>query len=165
MSIQERPLDLEEANEIQALSVETLGNLEILPSANPDAIVQKVDSFVDQWQTEPDSFFKKYFTHKPDPIDVALGLGIVWGNQLVRQFSWEWVCIQDDGQDWYGVVSPNRSLIIYPTYFIKACLDDSSIDCTAMLSFNMLAANDFSDLPENGYENFMQSVYRIIPKR
>ena len=63
------------------------------------------------------------------------------------------------------MVSPDRAIAVYPTYFIKAFLDDPRMDCTAMLAFNMLAAGKVSGLPPHGYENLIYGVVRIIPKR
>lgn len=44
-------------------------------------------------------------------------------------------------------------------------VDDPRADCTAMLAFNMLKAGKISGLPAQGYENLMQGVHRIVPKR
>ena len=169
--IQERPLTGEEEAEFKTRSEQATRNLGLAgPDITPEAAVQAVESFVDRWQDERrnPSPLKKLFKRGgggPDPVDVALGLGAVWGDQLVRRFRWEWACLQQNGQDLYGVVSPDRSLVVYPTYFIKACLDEPNADCTAMLAFNMLAAGNVGQLPAKGYENLMAGVRRIVPKR
>jgi hypothetical protein len=168
-NIQERPLTDEEKSEFETRSSQALKNLGVNnDEATPEAIVQLVDSYVDKWQSGGFAPRKKLFGRKPampDTTDVALGLGGVWGNQIVKKFGWEWICINQEGQDLYCVASPDRAWVIYPTYFIKACLDNSNADCTAMLSFNMMAAGSLPEAPANGYENLMAGVQRVVPKR
>ena len=166
MPIQERPLTQTESDEFADYTNRAMINLGLANSqAQPEAVVQAVETFVDRWQADRRNPLKKLLARGPNPTDVALGLGSVWGNQLVRQFGWGWTCVLNDGQELFAVVSADRSIAIYPTYFIKACLDDPRVDCTAMLAFNMLAAGKVSGLPAQGYENLMQGVHRIIPKR
>lgn len=166
MSIGERPLTPGEAEGFADYTRRAMTNLALTDQdAAPKEIIQAVENFVERWQEERRRPFRKLFVKGPDSTDVALGLGAVWGDQLVREFGWEWTCVEQNGQDAYAVVSPDRAVAVYPTYFIKACLDDPRVDCTAMLAFNMLAAGKVTGLPPNGYENLMQGVVRIIPKR
>lgn len=166
MDMQERSLTEGEEAEFRTRAHNGLTNLGLVGAEpEPKAAVQAVETFVEKWQAERRNPLKKLFRRGPDPVDVALSLGIIWGDQLVRQFGWEWTCLQTDGQDLYAVVSPDRSLAVYPTYFIKACLDDPYADCTAMLAFNMLEAGNVGELPAGEYENLMAGVRRIIPKR
>jgi hypothetical protein len=166
MDMQERPLTEGEQDEFRTRANNGLTNLGLAGTEpEPKAAVQGVETFVEKWQAERRSPLKTLFRRGPDAVDVALALGAVWGDQLVRQFGWEWTCLQADGQDLYAVVSPDRSLAVYPTYFIKACLDEPNADCTAMLAFNMLEAGNVGGLPAGGYENLMAGVRRIIPKR
>jgi hypothetical protein len=168
-TIQERPLTVEEISEFEACSSQGLQNLGVNdPSVAPESIVQLVDSYVDKWQSGGFAPRKSLFGRKspvPDTVDVALGLGAVWGNQIVRRFGWEWTCLQQDGQDFYCVVSQDRGWVIFPTYFIKSCLDNPQVDCTAMLSFNMMMAGSIPENPPHSYENMMDGVHRIVPKR
>jgi hypothetical protein len=166
MTIQERSLTPDELNEFADYTRRAIINLRLADAEpEPEVAIQAVETFVDNWQTARRNPLKKFLARGPNPIEVALGLGSVWGNQLVRRFGWEWVCLQQDGQDLYAVVSQDRSIAVYPTYFIKACLDDPRVDCTVMLAFNMLVAGNVAGLPPQGYENLMQGVHRIIPKR
>lgn len=168
-NIQERPLTDEEKAEFETRSSRALKNLGVnAPEASAESIVQLVDAFVDKWQTGGFAPRKSLFSRKPalpDSVDVALGLGAVWGDQIVRKFGWEWTCLQQDGQDLYCVASQDCGWVIYPTYFLKACLDNPHADCTAMLSFNMLAAGNIPANPANSYENLMGGVQRVVPKR
>ena len=133
-------------------------------SAGPLKCIEAVETYIDNWHKPKSGFLAKLLSRKPDSVQTALALGAVWGDQLVREFAWEWTCYQPDGQDFYCVASQDRSLAVFPTYFIKVCLDDPAIDCTATLAFNMLAAGSVPALPPGGFENLMDGVHRIVPK-
>lgn len=64
-----------------------------------------------------------------------------------------------------AVVSPDRSLIIYPLSFVAQCLEDPDTDCTILLSYNMLDAGNISGMPANGYLSVMDGVHRLVPKQ
>lgn len=136
-----------------------------VPNVEPGAVVQRIDEYVDEWQ---DKMAKRQqaFSEKDqeDLLNLALGLGVLWGMQLVRQLGWVWTCVALDDAEFYAVVSPTRSLIVYPQYFIRQCLDDPQLDCTVLLSFSMLADNKVPPLPDNGFENLMLGVFRVAPK-
>lgn len=166
MSITERELTAEEKTEFANVAKQARQNLGLPEAAEPAAVVKAVDAFVDAWQTARKSPIKRMLRRGgPDPVDVALGLGAIWGDALVGQFGWQWVVLQENGRDWYAVVSPDRAFAIYPTYFVKACLDNPQADCTALLVYNMLAAGSISGLPASGYVNVMAGVQRVVPKR
>ena len=164
--IRERVLTAEEKNHFvyfSKLGTETLS----IPNAQiePEQIMQSLDSHIDKLQAALRAG-PRVRTDTGQSLDqLALGIGLVFGDQLVRRFGWEWTCIVRDGKDYYAVVTLDRSLVDYPVEFIKACLDDADADCTAMLAFNMLAGGRIKGLPAYGYENLMLGVHRIVPKR
>ena len=124
-------------------------------------IVAAVDQFVYDWQCG-----------KRPPIswevdDIPYYLGSLWGEQLVRQFGWEWKLItshEHGDSKAPGVVSPDRSLAIYPIHFIIGCLNDPSVDATILLSFNMLQESQTNDSKQGAYDNLMAQVFRIVPR-
>src|SRR5690606_3773304 len=78
----------------------------------PPTIVKHVDYVVKELQND----YRKGL-RKPDgqeSVEIALGLGAVWGNQIVRELGWEWVCIKAGGQEYCVVTPPDRSLFIAP---------------------------------------------------
>ncbi len=163
-TLRERALSVEERIEFEIFGQKGLNLLRQDADANPAVLVDAVDSYTHLDQKNNRSFVARMFLRKSKNIERALGLGIVWGNQLVRRFGWEWVCVVDQGDDRYGVVSQDRSLVVYPTYFIKTCLDHPHVDCTAMLVFNMIAANNIPEQPSGSYRNVMEGVCRIVPR-
>ena len=168
MAIIERALTPQEQKEISDHASRAFGTLGLTaPQGEPEAILQAVEDFVDRWQDEKRRPLKKLFSRgpSPNPTSTSLGLGFLWGNQLVRRFGWVWTRIQDNGQETFAVVSPDRAIAVYPTQFLRVCLDDPRVDCTIMLAFNMLAAGKVSGVPARSYENLMGGVHRIVPKR
>jgi len=138
--------------------------------AQPEIILQAIEDFVDRWQAERRNLnpLKKLLSRgpAPNPTSTSLGLGFLWGNQLVRRFGWVWTCLHEAGQgEAYSVVTADRSVVVHPTHFIKACLDDPHADCTIMLAYNMLVGGEITGVPAQGYENLMWGVRRIVPKR
>src|SRR6185312_2908912 len=87
---------------------------------DPKAVVTVIDAFVYAWQggNRPP---KKIV----DPEDAPFALGSLWGQQIVRSFGWEWGMItfdQHNNTKAPGVLSPDRSLAIYPIHFLMGCL-------------------------------------------
>lgn len=157
--LKERPLSKAEA---ESFKRQTEMGAELLDlgkksTVTPQEIVQRIDSFVDAWQDA------EIDTEELDVMDVSKGLGALWAQQLIKEFKWNWVCLEGAG-NLYAVVSQDRGLIINPVYFVKSCLDMPELDCTIMLAFNMLQEGQFEEIPENSFENVMEGVHRVIPK-
>ena len=164
-NIRERPLDRDELAEFQSYSQKGMELLGVSGATEPAEIVKAIDDFVDNWQNKRRGFLAKLGLRSGDPIETALALGIVWGNQIVRRFDWVWVCVVTEDNERYAVVSPDRSLAIYATYFIKECLDYTTADCTVLLAFNMQVADKLAHEVPKEYASVMRSVRRIVPKR
>jgi hypothetical protein len=131
-------------------------------SAVPATVVEAVDEFAYRWQKG-----------KRPPADVVedtdtarLIFGSLWGEQLVKQFSWEWAKVNfGDGSVAFGVVSPDRSLAIYPLDFMLWCMETPRADVTVALSFNMLLEGRIPpDATRESYTNLMKRVIRIVPR-
>jgi len=171
MAIQERALTPQEQKEIADHANRAMGSLGLTdPNLPPADVCQAVEDFIERWQAEKRSPnpLKKLLSRgpAPNPTATSLGLGFLWGNQLVRQFGWVWTCLHEAGQgEAYSVVTPDRSVAVHPTHFVRACLGDHRADCTIMLAYNMLAGGEIQGTPAQGYENLMWGVRRIAAKR
>jgi hypothetical protein len=162
--ISEIPIETSLKDEFAEYSAAGHRLLQVRPSDDPAAIVAAIDTFVDRHQAKSRSFLGKLIGGAKNNTEPSLALGIVWGNQLVRELGWEWTSLLKDGYRYYVVASPDRSLAIYATYFVKECLDFHTADCTVMLSFNMLRGCTFPKQLAGSYTSVMPAVYRIIPK-
>ena len=129
---------------------------------DPKKIVTAIDEFVYAWQGG-----KRPSEKVIDPEDAPFALGSLWGQQIVRRFGWEWGMItfhQHNNTKAPGVLSPDRSLAIYPIHFLMGCLRDSGVDATILLSYNMIEAGKLGELSPGSYENLMDGVHRIVPR-
>jgi hypothetical protein len=130
-------------------------------SADAATVVEAVDNFAYEWQkgNRPSTDVVE------DTEQARLIFGSLWGQQLVKQFEWEWRRINfSDGSFSFGVVSPDRSLAIYPLDFILGCMQDPDVDVTVSLSFNMLLAGSVPKMKARSYTNVMEGVSRIVPR-
>lgn len=159
----ERAFTEEELREYAACYQEALQQFGLNETSPPQLIIDAIDAYVDKWQRkllnpQPNAK-KRNATH------AAVCCGVAWGNQIVRQFGWLWTCRVLEGNSYYAVVPPDRALVIYPMTFTNACLNNPHLDCTVALSFNMMATGDMGGMPAGGYEDVMQGVRRIVPKK
>ncbi|WP_406699855.1 hypothetical protein V5E97_13500 [Singulisphaera sp. Ch08] len=124
----------------------------------PLKIVTAINTFVSKPRTRSSG-------HVDNWLDRALPLGSLWGQQMVRQFNWEWsgVVFQGRGDTKaIGVFSKDRSLAIYPWHFVFGCLENNAT-VTILLSFNMLLAGKIPAQKQGDYVNLMDHVHHIIP--
>jgi hypothetical protein len=132
-----------------------------LASAAPTDVVEAIDAFAYRWQ--------KGDRPPPEVVEdteqARLIFGSLWGEQLVRQIGWEWAFVDvGDGSRALGVVSQDRSFVVYPLDFMLDCMQDANVDVTVALSFNMLMAGSVPKLPPRSYANLMDGVRRIVPR-
>ncbi len=159
-NITDRPLDAETLRLIKASADEGAQWRGIdLAASTPAEIVAAIDEAVYELQ-------KASGAPLPYEGDPAISLGSLWGEQLIREFGWEWASVHfgADGTKSIGVVSANRSLAIYPLYFARACLDGEAA-VTIALAFNMLKdGKRIPKLPPRGYAEVMSCVRPIVPR-
>lgn len=158
----ESDLPHEMPEQIQDSARQAHSMLELAKNADPQTVVSAIDQFVYNWQRG---------MRPPIPCeaeDLPYTLGSLWGEQLTREFGWQWrmITFHDHGDTKApGLVSPDRSLVIYPIHFILGCMQDSTVDATILLSFNMLSKGPSStDTSEQKYANLMEQVFRIVPR-
>lgn len=162
--ISERPLNAAELSQFERyrqLGIEVLG---ASVSATPKMLAEAIDEFVDKWQNERRGLSRK-FRSRTDAVEPARGLGVLWGDQIVRHFEWSWIREIRDSEERFAVAAPNRSLVIYAPQFIHDCLHNPRIDCTVMFAFNMQEAGNFTGCQAREYVDVMSGVHRIVPKR
>jgi len=161
----ERPLIAEELTDVRGYSASGMRVTGCDPAGDPSTIVEAIDNFVDAWPRRDPEKVKADLARHDDMIDLAWSLGAAWGDQLVRKFDYSWEAVTENGKERYGVVSRNRAVSVYPSYFVRECFYDASRDFTALLIFNMIVAGDFNDWPAGGYKNLAEDVVRIVPRR
>jgi hypothetical protein len=160
MNITETAIDAEMLSQIHASAAEGAELLGLNPAElSPDEVVAGIDIFIFNRQSDKGSH------RDDDSADVSLGS--LWGEQLVREFGWQWssVTFHDyDGANAVGVFSPDRSLVIYPYHFIYSCLENDA-PVTILLAFDVLKdGTRIPALPAGGFENVMDNVHHPFPR-
>lgn len=164
MNVTEEPVPADVLGSIRGCAKDAIKVLGAdFAKADPATIVAAIDDFVYQWQngTRPPSNVIE------DGEEARLIFGSLWGEQLVKQFGWQWakVTFHDyDDSIAFGVFSPDRSLAIYPLEFMLGCVNDPTVDATVMLSFNMLREGKIPKMKTKSYTNVMEGVQRIVPR-
>ena len=157
----DEPLNDETMGSIRGCAGDALTVLGLNATADPAALIEAADDFAHRWQKgdRPPSDAVE------DTEQARLFFGSLWGEQLCRQFGWEWArVVFGDGSATFGVVSPDRSLAVYPLDFMLGCMQDAGVDVTVALSFNMLLAGSLPKMRRRSYTNVMDGVHRIVPR-
>jgi hypothetical protein len=105
-------------------------------------------AFSDDWQQR---LYEAINTFRSQPAEAreagvseaALCFGCLWGETLCNETGWEWatVTLRPD-EEFYGVVSPSRSHVVFPLHYLRDLLSDPERDQTSLLLYNMLKAGD-----------------------
>ncbi len=161
----DRPLDKDEISAFQRYREMGLQLLRASEADAPKALVQAVNAYVDQWQSSRRGFMARLRSRTEDATEMARALSVVWGDQIVRHFGWEWICEVQEGMERYAVASPDRALVIHAPQFMSRCLEEPETDCTILLAFNMQSAGDFPGCKPNAYVSVMGGIRRIVPKQ
>ena len=159
MSISDTPLDGDLLSNIRDCAQEAAGLLSISLESPAEFIVEVLDLFAYQWQ-------KGDRPTVPGGMDLSLTLGSLWGEQLVRELGWQWSSVtnSETGTKMVGVVSVDRSLVIYPFHSIYACTQLEA-PVNLLLSFNMLKSGSaIPTLPPQSYVNVTDSVRHVVPR-
>lgn len=125
--------------------------------------IEQIDRLLLECQTDGDAFAARF----PDE-DIVVLFGVAWGQCLVEEFNWEWksVSFESDGADEkvIAVVSPDRAMAVYPFEYVRAYVEDPTVDVMIALAFNMLQAKNHPSFEPDGLVDFMSGVQRIVPR-
>jgi hypothetical protein len=160
MRVTEEPIDPETLASLEDAAGEGAELAGIRLDAPPLEIVAAINAFVRREQEQPTEGVDYW-------EDRALPLGCLWGLQLVSHFGWEWanVTLHDHGDaQAMGVFSQDRSLAIYPFYFLFGCLENGA-PVTVLLTFNMLESGKIPPQAAKSYVNVMDGARHIVPPR
>lgn len=156
--LHERELNDGEKAFVDKYSSDCYESLQLPPDTPPAAVLESIDRRIDWLQDASEEECNGI-----DQEKTLLGLSTLWGEQLVKEFGWSWVCFEGAGE-MLAVVSGNRSFVVLPIHFVRACMMDPQLDCTIMLSFNMVRNAPQENFPANDYNNLMESAFRIVQK-
>jgi hypothetical protein len=159
----DQPLDAKTLASIKASAKRAASLLGVAEQLeDPKAVVRAIDVFVFQWQKG-----KRPSPETLAPADAPLLAGSLWGDQLIKRFGWVWATVtfhERNNACVSAVVSPDRSLVVYPILFLTGCFQNPAIDGTIALSYNMLEAKKIGKMKPRQYFNLMEGVQRITPR-
>ena len=99
--------------------------------------------------------------------DAPLMMGSLWGEAIVSRFKWDWAMVtfrDHDNSVAPAVVSPDRALAIYPLHYLTGCFEDSAVDVTILLAYNLLKAGSIGSVSRRSYRDVMAGVRRLVPR-
>ena len=160
MPTYERALTAREQREFNQYAA--IGNLMIGGERDspPTRIVTAIHAYIDRHRRKHagPSESRREGEEKPGNAQAARALATVWGDQFIRVFGWEWICVMFDGEEHYVVVQPDRSLVIFAAEYIEACLDMETMDCAVKSAFDQLRANAIPPQEMLSYTSAMRWV-------
>lgn len=115
-------------------------------SPHPDKLQALVSQAIDLYrkQEEPD--------RQAGLFDATVTLGTLWGQIICDQLGWTWASIMTEGvSDVFGVVTPNRSHLLFPLHHINGLLLDTSREQNSLSLYNQLKAGTIPPSPERAY--------------
>ncbi|MBZ0186639.1 MAG: hypothetical protein K8F91_10355 [Candidatus Obscuribacterales bacterium] len=161
MSISVRELTRQELSELKE---DNRYGFKLLEIKNREAtckmIVQQIDFVVGEFQNDCRKGTRDSAGH--ESVELAFGLGAVWGNQLVKEFGWSWVCLSADGLENLVVASAERSMFIAPAPAIKNCVDNPHLKSNILFVFELIESGKLDSLPPEGYANVMVSIQNSV---
>jgi hypothetical protein len=137
MAKTDRPLTEEERGEVEHHRGSALGWFgDRAASASPDQVQQWIYETVNALRAKPPAE-----THEAGMTMTAISLGCLWGQAVCDLLGWVWAAVRlEPGSEFYGVVSPSRSHVVFPLHYLQELLGDPERDQTSLLLYNMLKA-------------------------
>ena len=126
--------------------------LGLADDAGPAEVVTAVDAAVWAWQRGSDRI---------DRRDVPYLLGSLWGEAVVAAFGWAWAEVvfrRHEDTPAIAVVSPDRSLALFPIHHLLGLAGGPAADCAVRAAFEALAAGRVDGFPPGGYVDVMDHV-------
>jgi hypothetical protein len=131
----DRPLTGAEQGEVEngvAGAIQWLGGVR---PALPDEWQERLYEAINAFRSEPVDSRKALLSK------AALCFGCLWGQTICYELGWEWAAVSlEPGAEFYGVVSPSRSHMVFPLHYLQDLLSDPERDQTSLLLYNMLKA-------------------------
>lgn len=145
----DRPLTTDERASITGFMHKALKKIgaDRASAPDPDKLQQLISQALDMYRKLDDE------QRESAIIDVSVALGSLWGQVICDQMGWTWVLVKmEDENEYYGVVTPNRSHLIFPLNFISDLIDDPKRE---QCSLTLYAAIRNGELPESSERKYV----------
>ena len=156
MDCDDRPITDVMLTNLRGCCADAMALLGLPATATPADRVAAADAFVHRWQRgdRPPGV---------DPADVPYLIGSLWGEAVVDALGWSWRLVtfrRHADVPAAAVVSPDRSLAIFPIHVVLAAADDAHADVTIRLSFDHLSDGRLDGFTPGGFANVTDVVHR-----
>ena len=154
-----RPADLElmRAVEDQSfLGLEMLGGLKA--SDSPELIIARIDQYIQELQESDSIPWDAWYEYYAP-------LGTLWGEQIGRTYGWEWERIwleEHEGDFVYAIVSPNRSMMVYPFQYIISCVESGRTVAVSQVYRSLGANKRLQELPAGSYTDILSNLAFLV---
>lgn len=135
MQMVDRPLTSEERVSITSFIQKALKRIgaDRASAPDPDKLQQLVSQAIDMYRNQDDAH------RDASLLDATVSLGSLWGQVICDQMGWTWVSVRTDTlTENYGIVSPNRSHLIFPLHCVKDLLIDSTREQNSLALYNQV---------------------------
>ena len=136
-----------------------------VPCSPVAAIVAGIDDFIHKRQGPLRNFTAPLKGFQGDDPAAARALGTVWGNQMVRAFGWEWICVTLGETEHFVVAAPDRSLVVFAHEYAWKCMESNDLECSIALSFDLVRGGAIERPPALTYTSMMPRVKRTRARR
>lgn len=144
----ERPLDPDEEAELERYLLMALELLPVNPETQDDdgfliAATEMLVNAIRQGAAPPDAVSLE---------DIALWLGVLWGEELCRLGGWSWIyLITDNGLEGAAVVDQRRSRAVFPVYAMSNWMRPGAPVHASMQLLTQLLKQRQVELPAHQY--------------
>ena len=148
MAITDRSLDSEERADItrfMKLGLKRIG-ADRAAAPDPDKLQELVSQAIDQYRKQDEK------RRQASLLDASVSLGSLWGQLFCDQIGWTWVFMKmDDGKEYYGVVSPNRSHLIFPLQHTQNLMRDPTREQDSLALYQSVKSGTLPASKEREY--------------
>ncbi|MEJ8851792.1 DUF3806 domain-containing protein [Variovorax rhizosphaerae] len=163
MPTSERSLTVQEHALFKDYAATGFNMISDVPCSRMSVIVTGIDDFIQAAQGP--LLFAPTKSFEVDDAVAARALGTVWGNQMVREFGWEWICVTLGEEEHFVVAAPDRALVVFAHDYVWKCLESNDMECNVALSFDLLRAGAIKAPPALTYTSMMPMVKRSKPRQ
>ena len=149
MPMSDRPLTSDERVSITSFIQKALKRIgaDRASSPDPDKLQELINIAVDQYRMQDET------RRNASLLDASVSLGSLWGQVVCDQMGWTWVSVRADAlTENYGIVSPNRSHLIFPLHCVKDLLIDPAREQNSLTLYKQVR---FKTLPPAAEREYM----------
>src|SRR6267142_1099535 len=112
----ERPLSDKEREEIAVAFEFAVRDLNVDVNEAPSVLQQKIDDYLVEYDETREVQDPNLVSH------TAIALGAFWGNQICREFGWEWIVAKHGSWEGIGITDQARRFLALPLQYFESLI-------------------------------------------